>query len=242
MADANTKPGQGTGQGLDLVKGHRVLEQCFLFRPLDERAKQELIARAHRRTFAQGERIFGAGSPGQSMMAVLSGTVRISILTATGKEIVLADLPAGEVFGEMALLDGKDRSADATAHSKCELLVFERRDVLPFLRSHPDICLTLLELLSLRLRRLDERMADIAFVDLPARLAKTLLRSAQPAQPNRPARLSQSQGDLAKMIGGTRETVNRCLRDWQRQGILELKAGWTIILRPDALEELAGVP
>jgi CRP-like cAMP-binding protein len=126
--------------------------------------------------------------------------------------------------------------------SKCELLVLERRDVLPFLRSHPDICLTLLELLSQRLRRLDERMAEIAFVDLPARLAKTLLREAQPAHANRPPRLSLSQGDLAKIIGGTRETVNRCLRDWQRQGLLELKEGWTIILKPDALEELAGSP
>ena len=83
----------------------------------------------------------------------------------------------------------------------------------------------------------------------PALIASALCATAvlaqtptQPAQPNRPARLSQSQGDLAKMIGGTRETVNRCLRDWQRQGILELKGGWTIILRPDALEELAGVP
>src|SRR5215469_14416852 len=223
MADTTTKPTQGAG--IEPSKGQRVLEQCFLFRPLDERARQELVARAHRRSFSQGERIFDAGSPGQSMMAVLSGTVRISILTAKGKEIVLADLSAGELFGEMALLDGKERSADATALSKCELLILERRDVLPFLRAHPDICLTLLELLSLRLRRLDERMADIAFVDLPARLAKTLLREAQPAQANRPARLSQSQGDLAKMIGATRETVNRCLRDWQRQGILELKGG-----------------
>ncbi len=237
---AETQPGSGSGQPTDAGKMHRVLDQCFLFRPLDERAKQELVSRAHRRSFAAGERIFDAGSPGQSMMAVLAGSVRISILTARGKEIVLADLAAGEVFGEMALLDGQERSADATALSKCELLVLERRDVLPFLRAHPDVCLTMLELLSQRLRRLDERMADIAFVDLPGRLAKTLLRAAQPAQGNRPARLSLSQGDLAKMIGGTRETVNRCVRDWQRQGILELKGGWTIILKPDALEEIGG--
>jgi len=237
MVDNGPKP--AAGQAAEPPKGQGVLERCFLFRPLDERSKQELVARAHRRTFAAGERIFEAGSPGQSMMAVLSGTVRISILTAKGKEIVLADLSAGEVFGEMALLDGKDRSADATALGKCDLLVLERREVLPFLRSHPDVCLTLLELLSLRLRRLDERMADIAFVDLPARLAKTLLRSAQPAQPNRPPRLSLSQSDLAKMIGGTRETVNRCLADWQRQGLIELKGGWTVLLKPEAIEELS---
>jgi CRP/FNR family cyclic AMP-dependent transcriptional regulator len=234
-------PPQEVTNRATIENGRRLLEQCALFRTLDEEARQELVSHAHRRSFDQGERIFHVGSPGQSMMAVLAGTVRISLTTAKGKEIVLADLSAGELFGEMALLDGKERSADATALSKCELLVLERRDVIPFLRLHPDSCLQLLEMLSTRLRRLDEQMAEIAFVDLPARLAKTLLRTAQPSgRGNQQLKLSLSQSDLAKMIGATRETVNRCLRDWQRRGILDLKGGWTIILKPDALEDLAG--
>jgi len=224
-----------------IENGRRLLEQCALFRTLSEEARQELVSHAHRRSFDPGEQIFLVGSPGQSMMAVLAGTVRISLTTAKGKEIVLADLSAGELFGEMALLDGKERSADATALSKCELLVLERRDVIPFLRLHPDSCLQLLEMLSTRLRRLDEQMAEIAFFELPARLAKTLLRTAQPSgRGNKQLKLSLSQSDLAKMIGATRETVNRCLRDWQRRGILDLKGGWTIILKPEVLEDLAG--
>ena len=93
-----------------------------------------------------------------------------------------------------------------------------------------------MEKLCARIRRSDERMADIAFFNLPVRLAKTLL-SYQP-QGRGTMKLSLSQSELAEMAGGTREKVNRCLREWQRQGILELKDRWTIIRKPEALREL----
>src|SRR4051812_48940050 len=220
-------------------RGRKLLDQSSLFRALDEAARQALGARARPRSYAAGERIFTVGAPGQSMMAVLVGTVRISLPTHKGREIVLADMPAGEVFGEIALLDGKERSADATALTNCELLVLERQDVLPFLQNNPAACLRLMELLCARIRRSDERMADIAFFDIPARLAKTLLRLAGEASGRKPTRLAVSQSDLAKMIGGTRENVNRCLRDWQKRGILDIKEGWTTLLKPDALSDLA---
>lgn len=206
--------------------GRRLLGKCALFSALDERARQELVSHAQPRSFAAGEPIFHAGAPGQSMMAVLAGTVRISLPAVKGKEIILADLPAGELFGEIALLDGKGRSADARALTKCELLVLERRDVVPFLEHNPAACMKLMEMLCARIRRSDERMSDIAFFDLPARLAKTLLH--YPAQGPRPARLSLSQAELADMASSTRENVNRCLREWQRRGILELKDRWKI--------------
>jgi len=170
------------------------------------------------------------------MMAVVVGTVRISLPTAKGREIILADLQAGLLYDDIAMLDGKSRSANATALTKCELLVLERRDVLAFLQRNPAACLKMMEFLCARIRRSDERMADIAFFDLPARLAKTLLH--YPAQGRSPAKLSLSQRELAEMAGGTRENVNRCLRQWQRLGILELKNRWTIILKPEALQKL----
>ena len=151
-------------------------------------------------------------------------------------EVILADLPAGELFGEIAMLDGKPRSANATALTKCELLVLDRRDVLPVLEKYPTACLKMMEILCGRIRRSDERMADIAFFDLPSRLAKTLLH--YPPQLHGPAKISLSQRELAEMAGGTRENVNRCMRDWQRRGILKLQNRWTIILKPDALREL----
>src|SRR6516164_6913107 len=105
--------------------GHRVLEQSPLFARMDEASRRELIGQAVPRSFGVGETICRIGDPGGSMMAVLTGTVRISLPTAKGKEVILGDLHPGELFGEIAMLDGKPRSANATAHTKCELLVLE---------------------------------------------------------------------------------------------------------------------
>jgi CRP-like cAMP-binding protein len=171
------------------------------------------------------------------MMAVLTGTVRISMPTVKGKEVILGDLYAGELFGEIAMLDGKPRSANATALTKCELLVLDRRNVIPFLEKHPVVCLQLMELLCARIRRSDERMADLAFFELPTRLAKLLL-SYGSEKPGKEMRLSLSQTELAEMVGATRENVNRCLRDWHRRGLVKLQGGWTVIPNPEKLRDL----
>ncbi len=219
-------------------RGRKLLEECTLFSALDQRARHEIAAYARPRKFIAGESICRLDDPGDSMMAVVLGTVRISLPAIKGKEIILADLQAGEFFGEIALLDGKTRSANATAHTKCELMVLDRRDLLPFLERNPVACVKLMEMLCARIRRSDERMADIAFLDLPARLAKTILHYPTASRTAGTIKLSLSQSELAAMAGGTRENVNRCLRDWQRRGILELKDRWTIIRQPDALRKL----
>lgn len=216
--------------------GRKLLEQSPLFAAMEERRRRELVAQATPRSFGAGGPIFRLGDPGLSMMAVVAGTVRISLPAAKGREIILADLPTGEVFGEIAMLDGKPRSANVTALTKCELLVLERRHVIPFLEQNPAVCLKLMEMLCARIRRSDERMADIAFFDLPTRLAKVLL--TYPAKARGATRLSLSQGELAEMAGGTRENANRCLREWHRRGIVESKAGWTTILKPEELRRL----
>jgi CRP/FNR family transcriptional regulator, cyclic AMP receptor protein len=217
-------------------RGRNLLEKCSLFAALDEKARRDISTYARLRSFGAGQPICRLGDHGDSMMAVIVGTVRISLPTVRGKEIILADLRCGELFGEIALLDGRPRSANAMALTNCELMVLERRDVIPFLERNPAASLKLMEMLCARIRRSDERMADIAFFNLPVRLAKTLL-SYQP-QGRGAIKLSLSQSELAEMSGGTREKVNRCLRDWHRRGILELKDRWTIIRRPEALREV----
>jgi len=214
-----------------------LLAKSLLFARLDKRNLDELAAYAQQRSFVAGEPICRLGDVGLSMMAIVAGTVRIFLTAANGREIILADLVAGELFGEIAMLDGKPRSANATAITKCELLVLERRYVIPFLESNPKVCLSLMETLCARIRRSDERMTDIAFFDLPARLAKVLL--SYPGKAHGQRRLSLSQTELAEMAGGTRENVNRCLRDWQRRGIIELNAGWTVILDSQELTRVA---
>src|SRR3984885_951767 len=156
-------------------RGRKLLEKCALFSALDEGARREIAAHAQLRSFTAGKSICRLDEHGDSMMAVVVGIVRISLPTVRAKEIILADLRPGELFGEIALLDGKPRSANATALTNCELMVLERRDVMPFLERNPSACIKLMEILCSRIRRSDERMSDIAFYDLPVRLAKTLL-------------------------------------------------------------------
>ena len=219
----------------------RLLSKSLLFGALDDAARRELAARVHRKSYDVGEPIFHVGAPGQSLMVILAGTVRISLPGPRGKAVILADLGVGEVLGEIALLDGKERSADATALTKCDLLLLERRDVVAFLGKRGDICLKLLELMCARLRKSDQRMSDIAFLELSVRLAKLLLDRLGPAgRPGAKSKLSLSQTELAGMINATRENVNRCLRDWQRQEIVDIDERWIIVLRRDALAAIAG--
>jgi CRP/FNR family transcriptional regulator, cyclic AMP receptor protein len=179
-------------------------------------------------------------APGQSMMVILKGVVRVSLPGPKGKMVILADLTAGEVLGEVALLDGKERSADATALTNCAVAVLERRDVIPFLENRPDTCLKLLEFMCARLRKSDERMSEIAFFELPARLAKVLLeRIGGPTATGPASKLSLSQSELAGMINASRENVNRCLRDWQRHGIVSIDERWISVLQRDALSSIA---
>ena len=218
----------------------RLLGKCLVFRALDEPTRVELATRMRRRNYKASEPIFHLGAPGHSMMVILQGAVRVSLPSPKGRTIILADLGVGDVLGEVTLLDGMGRSADATAITNCSLAVLERRDVLPFLERRPEVCLTLLELMCARLRRSDERMSEIAFFDLPSRLAKVMLeRIKESGTARTKPRLSLSQSELAAMINGTRENVNRCLRDWQRRGIVEIHDRWIVIAREEALRELA---
>jgi CRP/FNR family transcriptional regulator, cyclic AMP receptor protein len=217
------------------------LSKSLLFGALDDGARRELAGHARRQSFDIGEPIFHVGAPGQSMMVILNGTVRVSLPGPRGKGVILADLPAGELLGEVALLDGKERSADATALTRCELVVLERRDVVAFLEKRPDICLKLLELMCARLRKSDQRMSDIAFLELSVRLAKVLLDRISPSgRAGAKSKLSLSQTELANMINATRENVNRCLRHWQRQGIVDLDERWIVVLQREALGAIAG--
>jgi CRP/FNR family transcriptional regulator, cyclic AMP receptor protein len=221
----------------------RMLDACIVFRVLDSNARRRLAEHAQRRQFAAGETIFQSGSPGHSMMAVLTGSVRITARSQRGAEVMLAVLTQGEIVGEIALLDGGERTADATALTNCELVVLDRRDVLPFLEQHPKACLKLLEVLAQRLRHTDEWITEIALAQIAVRLAKVLLGTAnlqdRRSDKNSVLVVALTQRELGSMIGASRESVNRCLQQWQREGIVQLKTGSIIILAQEAMKEIA---
>ncbi len=227
----------------DVDKARRLLGDCILFRGLSALERADLVARARIRSYAAGETIFLMGSSGDSMMAVLDGNIRISVPSPEGKEIVLAIIQPGEVFGEIAVLDGKERTAEAAAMTDCTLAVLERRDVLSFLDAHPSGWPRLVELLCGRLRHSDRQIAEMAFLQLPVRLAKALLRMADMAAglagARAGARIRLTQRELGNIVGMTRESVNKCLREWQRNGIVRIEGNAIVIVKREALELVA---
>jgi CRP-like cAMP-binding protein len=226
----------------DVVDGGRaVLAQCGLFRRLSDAEREALFARARTQRYAANESIFLMGAPGDSMVAVLSGTIRISLPSSDGKEIVLAILGPGEICGEIALLDGKERTADAKAATACSVVVLERRDVLAFFAQYPDAWSKLIDVLCERLRTADQQMAEFAMSPVPVRLAKALLRLATAdGQPNgQPVeRVHLTQRELGNVIGATRESVNKYLRAWQRKGCVRIADRLIVITNRAAVEDL----
>jgi CRP-like cAMP-binding protein len=225
-----------------LKDAHRLLGNCVLFSGLSAEERAAIAAQARIRTFEAGETVFNLGSPGDHMMAVLSGTIRISVPSPDGKELVLTIIQPGEVFGELAVLDGKERSADAIAENACTLAMLYRSDVLSFFQRNPSAWLKLVEVLCQRLRRTDQAFAEVALLQFPIRLAKMMLRLAEVRTNSTPATAAKihfSQRELANMVGGTRESVNRCLRNWQRRGIVQVSEGSIVVMNQDALEDIA---
>jgi CRP-like cAMP-binding protein len=146
----------------------------------------------------------------------------------------------GAIFGEIALLDGLPRTADATAITDCELMMIERRNFIPLVNEQPEMATKLIELLCGRLRQTTEQLEDVMFLNLPGRLAKTLLQLAKSSKPtSRGPRIALTQSDIGKMIGISRESTNKQLRAWQDRKWLLLERGGIVILAPDALAEIA---
>ena len=209
------------------------LRSCMLFSGLTDDERTALVARAPTRTFAPGETVFLMGSRGDSMMAVLSGSVRISVSSPDGKELTLAIVQRDEIFGEIALLDRKERTADATAMTECRLAILDRREIQSFLEAHPAALLRIVDMLCARLRRTDQQLAELALLPVPVRLAKALLRVATTL----PIQLSQRE--LGALVGATRESINKCLRVWQGDGLVRMKKAFITIVDRKGLEELA---
>lgn len=221
-------PGPTPSEKRKLFEGHP------LFGNLPPADLDALLTHARVEHYRAGQEIFAKGSPGRSMMAIVRGNVRISTPSSAGREFVLTIMTAGEVFGEIALFDGRDRTADATAITDCDLLVLDHRDFIPFLERRGDLCILLLKVLCERLRQTDLFVEDAVFERLDTRVAKALVRLAasQKDTDGKPVSLRVSQQELAGMVGATRESVNKQLQLWQRAGLVRL--GKRLIVIDDA--------
>src|ERR1700730_17607449 len=183
-------------QKRDLFQSH------FLLGKLEPGEIDTLATRARVESYRAGQEIFATGSPERTMIAVLQGSVKIVSLSPTGKEVVLNVIHAGEVFGEISVIDGEERSAGAAAMTDCELLIIDRRDVLPMFERHLEISMMLMQILCRRLRRTGEQVEDVLFRSrgLEARVAEQVEELGRAGRLKRflPAQLAElivSQGD-----------------------------------------------
>jgi CRP/FNR family transcriptional regulator, cyclic AMP receptor protein len=214
-----------------------ILRRHPLFGALEPQLIERLASYAAMRSFERGETVFVKNDPGNSLYAVCSGTVKISAPSAEGKDAVFNMIGEGEIFGEIALLDGRPRTADAIAATDCALMVIERRDFIDLVRTQPEIALKLMEVLCARLRHTSEQVEDVLFLDLPARLAKTLLHLSHAAQ-KQGGDITLTQREIGQMIGMSRESTNKQLREWQQRHWVRLDRGRITVLAPDALAAL----
>ena len=222
---------------------HRqLLRSSPFFSRLGDSEADAILAQATVARHAEGALIFAKGDPGNSMMAVLNGRIMITAPSQDGRQVVLTVMRDGDVFGEIAMLDGKERTADATAMTDCELLVVPRRSLLALLERRPDLCIDLLIVLCERLRRTNEQVEDLAFLDLEARIAKVLVRLAEEIAAGQsrtgPVGVKISQRALGELVGGSRESVNKHLQDWKRSGIIAIEKGSIVIHDAEALADL----
>ena len=218
-----------------------VLRKHPIFCDLDPEAFEQLCRYAKHATLKRGATIFSRGDPGNSLIAVISGTVKISISSPDGRSAILNLIGSGEIFGEVAVLDGQARTADAIANTNCEIFVIDRREFLPFVRSQPALAMKFIELLCTRLRWTSDQVEQVILQDLPGRLASALIRLTERHKTVQGGRtIAVTQQEISEMVGMSRESINKQLRAWAARNWVRLEHGAIVVLDVESLQELAG--
>jgi CRP-like cAMP-binding protein len=228
---------------LDDTFAVEVLARCPLFAHGSRSILESLAGTLRRRRFRRGEVIMHQGDPGDSLHIVAAGAVKILLPSAEGEEAIIATLRPGDFFGELALLDGAPRSATATALEASDTLVLPRSVFMELLDTLPGLRDALLAGLAHELRRLTGHVEELHFLDLAGRLAMRLSRLALEAAPDAHGEIRlewpYTQSDLAAMIGGTRQSVNRLLSELVEDGLIRIEPDALVIGNLDELARRA---
>ncbi|HEY0584369.1 MAG TPA: Crp/Fnr family transcriptional regulator [Chloroflexota bacterium] len=220
-----------------------LLAQVGLFADLSTPELVGLATLMRPRPYAKDEVIYLRGDPGTAFYVIASGKVKIALTSPDGKELILRRLGPGGFHGELALLDDEPRSADAIATEASMLLVLQRDAFRQFLAEHAQVATKLLGTVSQYLRRNAELIQDATFLDVPARLARILLELAgAPGQTELPPPGAvipdkMKQGELAALVGATRESINKWLGSFEKQGLIRYDKGQITLLRPSGLQQ-----
>jgi CRP/FNR family transcriptional regulator, cyclic AMP receptor protein len=214
------------------------LRRCALFEGCDVATLETVVRQLRRRRFRRNEVIFHQGDPGDALQVVAAGAVKIVLPSAEGEEAIIATLRPGDFFGELALLDGAPRSATAVALESCETLELPRATFHDLLDRDPMLRDALLAGLAHELRRLTSHVEELHFLDLAGRLAMRLYRLARDVDKDaHEVRLDwpYTQSDLASMIGGTRQSVNKLLSGLVDDGLVRIERDTLVVTDVDGL-------
>ena len=220
-----------------------LLARVGLFAELSSAELIGLASLMRPRAYARDEVVYLRGDAGTAFYIIASGKVKITLTSPEGKELILRRFGPGDFHGELALLDDQPRSADAVATEPSVLLVLQRDAFRQFLGEHPSVATKLLATVSNYLRRNAELIQDATFLDVPARLARILLElagatsegSLPPAGTVITDKLKQSE--LASLVGATRESINKWLGSFERQGLIRYDKGQITLLKPSGLKQ-----
>jgi len=216
------------------------LQNVGIFADLSQETLRDLASRMQPREFPSGAIIVGQEDRGDSLYVVTEGRVKVVLYGDTGREIILSIFRAGEIFGEMSLLDNQPRSASVLALEPTRVLVLERAAFARHLTTHPQTALAVLSELSQRLRQADKIIGNLALLDVYGRVARLLKdfaeRDGVPTEEGVLIRMRPTQQEIASMIGTSRETVSRALNDFAKRGLLSM-SGKQIVLHAAFVDE-----
>ena len=216
-----------------------LLAQIPMFERVGREDLEHLSGLLQQKRYNKGDIIFHEGDVGTALVIVRKGEVAIRLSSSDGREVILAMVRRGYAFGELALLDGEPRSADAVAREETDLLKLQREDFQRFLAERPQVAMGLLAELSRMVRRITQHVHDTAFLDARARLARVLLELAktqgQPTAEGGVLIPKMTQAELANLCGVTRESANKWLSFYKREGLLTNESGQITLVDPERL-------
>ena len=221
------------------------LAKAPLFGTLDATGLAAVAQELREASFDSGQNIFSRGDPGIDLHIVIKGRVRLSVLTSDGRELSFAHVEPPSIFGELAVFDGRPRSADATAVSKVQTLTLSKIAFSRLLGERPQVAEAAVRFLSARLRDADEQLEAIALHPIEARLARFFLAAARQKDPNGKSErvsvsLPISQSELALLVGASRPKVNAALAVLEAEGAIE-RRGAIVVCDIVALTGLGAV-
>lgn len=218
-----------------------LLKKISLFGALSTKDREELARLLRYQTIRKGQILFRKGDEGTALFLIFRGRIGIVLKVRPDDEITLASLADGDFFGEMALLDGMPRSADATALEDTELYILNRTDFIRFLMHNEDAMRAILYNLSMRLRKTDDLLGETAFLNISSRLAKRLVELAESRgirkEGSTHVELNLTQKELASLIGVSRESINKELKRWRARNLVTTSRNRLVVTDLDAIRK-----